>query len=44
MLATESKRLPSYAVQMEEKRWTISYSFAVTIKTALTMTDVVLAT
>jgi len=44
MLATESKRLPSYAMQVEGKQWTISHGFAVTIKTAVTMVNVVLAT
>jgi len=44
MVAPESKRLPSYAVQVEGKRWTISHGFAVTIKPAVTMANVVLAT
>jgi hypothetical protein len=39
ILATESKRLPRYEVQVEGKRWTISHGFAVTIKTAVTMAN-----
>jgi len=44
ILATESKRLPSYAMQVEGKQWTISHGFAVTIKTAVTMANAVLTT
>jgi hypothetical protein len=44
ILATESKRLPRYEVQVEGKRWTISHGFAVTIKTAVTMANAVLTT
>jgi hypothetical protein len=44
ILATESKRLPSYARQVEGKRWTIAHGFAVTITTAVTMANAVLTT
>ena len=44
ILATESKRLPSYAMQVEGKRWTISHGFAVTIKTVVTMANAVRTT
>ena len=44
ILAIESKQWRSYAVKVEGKRWTISHGFAVTIKTAVTMANVVLAT
>jgi hypothetical protein len=44
ILATESKRWPRHAVQVEGKRWTISHGFAVTIKTAMTMANAVLTT
>ena len=44
ILAIEGKRLPSYVVHVEGKRWTISHGFAVTITTAATMANVVLAT
>src|SRR2546427_5146240 len=44
ILATESKRWPRHAVQVEGKRWTISHGFAVTIKTAMTMANAGLTT
>jgi hypothetical protein len=44
ILATESKRWPRHAVQVEGKRWTISHGFAVTIKTVITMANAVLTT
>ena len=44
ILATESKRWPRHAVQVEGKRWTISHGFAVTIKNAVTMANAALTT